>query len=284
MNDRKAIVTFATGRKYLLDFDRTFRPSLERYARSTGHDLVIIPELIRPTDKPRFWFWQKFLVWEHPVVKQYGRITLMDADIFVTRHAKDVFAAVGDLGWGMVVANPYNDPVNAVTDLRYYDDCPAANRPPVAGNVGVTVISRKYEPDLLTLYDQYAGKEARGYETGPLCYLLFNDEKNGVYLDAEFNVPVTLYIRKHGHSLSSILRMYDGASFIHFVGGKWRSVFYFLRWFEGSPVWQQRLVRWAARPGLDGITSAGFSSLQWMTGIYEYRIRKQLFGLVASKA
>ncbi len=267
-----AVVTFATGKEYQKNFSKTFRPSLERYAQKINKEFIVIGDFIRPSSKHTFW--QRLLMFENPEIAKYDKVLMVDADIYITKHAKNIFDAVGDKPWGIAPNNAYNLPEYAITDLYYYNDCPKENRPAFACNCGMYVISRSYQEDLAKVYEEYSEKESRGYESGPLNYFLLN-ENRGIILSSEFNTLVSMYIKKYGHSLSSILKMYDDNSFLHFAASKWRSVFYFIKWLDTTEsTTAKKIVRFFGKKDFDPITSVVFSLAQRAVGIYGYRIKK----------
>ena len=274
-DDRKssiAIVTVAIGDKYLKKYDAMFRQSFLRYGKAVGADLFVVDDYIIPSDK-RGW-WQKLVPFEDSRIAEYEKVVVIDYDIYITKHAKNVFSAVGEKPWGICKSNPYDLAKNAIEDQYYFASCPEENRPPFAANGGMIVMSRSYKDALKKVYEQYSDIEARDMEAGPLFYFLYNDGK-GMILDEEFNTPVALYVTKYGCSLSSVLRMYDRSSFIHFVGGKWHAIYYFVRWFDGlESKMAKKVVRFLGSKRYDPITSALFRLFQRGVGIYDHRIRK----------
>lgn len=274
--DRKAIVTFATGKKYLKNFNETFRPSVERYSKSINTDLVVVEEFIRPSSKHTFW--QRLLMFSDPRIAANDKVLMIDADIYITKHAKNIFDAVGEKLWGISKNNAYDLPNYAITDQYYFNDCPKEGRPPFAANSGMYVMSRTYKGELEAIYDEYSERESRGYEAGPLFHFLYNDGK-GIILGPEFNTLVIAYMQKYGHSLSAVLKMYDTSSFLHFAAGKWRSIFFFIRWFDNTESrFAKKVVRYLGTSRFDRLTSALFSVFQRAVGIYDYRIKKKLLG------
>lgn len=270
--EKRAIVTFASDKEYLENFNKTFRPSVERYAQKIEKDLIIVTAYIRPS--PRRAFWQRLVMFSHPEVSKYDKVLMIDADIYITKHAKNVFDAVGMYPWGIAKNNAYDLPKYATGDLKYYDDCPTENRPTFAGNGGMYVISRSYKDELEKIYDEYHLKESRGYEVGPLCYFLFNEGK-GIILPPEFNTLVLAYMEKYGHSLSSVMRMYDEASFLHFAAGQWHFLFLFLKWFDTTnAITLKKIVRFFAKKKFDSITGPFIAFAQRCVGSYEYRFQK----------
>jgi hypothetical protein len=271
MNDqRTAIVTFATGEAYLRQFTTTFRPSVERYARSVGKPFVVITKLIRET--PKHPSWQKLLIFQESSVREFDRILIVDGDIFITKHARNIFEEIGDAPWAAVQNNPYNLPTLAKTDMNLYENCPQENRPSFVVNGGMFLITREYRSALENIFETQP--EQTCYEQGPLSYYLLNEGK-GRILSPEFNTIVHSYIEKYGHSLSSILAMYDQASFLHFVAGKWRSVFYFIRWFDGTRLSViKKILRRLGSEKYDPFTRTLFGFAERCIGSYLYRSKR----------
>lgn len=271
-NKSIAIVTVAIGDKYLKKYNNMFRKTFERYAKAVGADLILVDDFIIPSNR-RGW-WQKLVPFEDPRIGHYNKIAVIDYDIYITKHAKNVFTVVGNKPWGICKSNPYDLPENAVSDLYYFNDCPKENRPPFAANGGMFVMSKLYRSALKEVYDTYSEIEARDMEAGPLFYFLYNDAK-GLILDHEFNTPVALYVQKYGCSLSAVLRLYDGSSFIHFVGGKWHSIHLFIKWFDTTNSHLcKKVVRFFCAKHFDPITSLAFKVLQRWLGIYDHKFRR----------
>jgi len=271
-NSDRAIVMFAIGEKYLKSFNETFRPSIERYARKINTETIVVEELIRPSSKKIYW--QRLVMFSHPVISKYDKVLMVDSDIYITKHARNIFDVVGERPWGICKNNAYDLPTLALTDISCYEDCPKKNRPSFLTNSGMYVISKSYQNNLEKIYAENQIREARGYDMGPISYFLLND-KNGVILSSEFNTIVVSYIEKYGCALSSILKMYDSASFIHFAANKWHSIFIFVRWFDTTEFYlSKRLVRFLGRRQFDFITAPAFKIFQHLVGIYNYRFRK----------
>lgn len=272
-NDQ-AVVMFAVGTEYLKNFNRTFRPSIECYAQKINADPIVVTEIIRPSSSKIYW--QRFLMFNHPQIAQYDKVLMVDSDIYITKHAKNIFDAVGELPWGACKNNAYDLPGLAETDMYCFENCPKENRPRFLLNGGVYVISKSYKEDLEKLFEEYSKKETRGYDMGPLSYFLLNENK-GVVLSPEFDTIVVSYIQKYGCSLSSILRMYDSASFLHFAAGKWYSVFLFIRWFDNTDsILAKKVVRFFGRKQFDFVTGPLIKFLQRLVGIYRYRFKKYI--------
>lgn len=272
MDHTRAIVLLAVGEKYRKHFNETFRPSVERYAEKISTSTIVIEDVIRPS--PYQIYWQRFLMFSHPKVSLCDRVLMIDSDIYITKHAKDIFDVVGSYPWGACKNNAYDIPRYAKSDMDCFASCPVENRPSFLLNGGVYVISRTYKDDLERLYEEYAPKEGVGYDMGPLSYFLLN-EKKGIVLPPEFDTLVAPYLEKYGHSLSSVLEMYDSASFLHFAASKWRSVFLFIRWFDTTHSnLAKKVVRFFGQKKFDFLTSILIALFQRIVGMYTYRLEK----------
>lgn len=268
----RAIILFAVGKEYLNNFNRTFRPSVEQYAQKINTTTVIVDQIIKPSSSQIYW--QRFLMFSHPEVAKYKKVLMIDSDIYITKHAKDIFDAIRESPWGATKNNAYDLPKLAGTDLLCFESCPVENRPKFLLNGGVYVISQSYKKDLERLYEQYSIKEHRGYDMGPLSYFLLN-EKRGIILPPEFNTIVLSYIEKYGCALSSILKMYDDNSFLHFAASKWHSVFIFIKWFDNTESsLAKKIVRFLGKKQFDFITAPIFKLFQCFVGVYNYRFKK----------
>lgn len=270
-SEKRVVVMFGIGKEYLNNFNKTFRPSILRYAKKNKIDSVLVDEQIRPSNKKIYW--QRLLMFSHPIVSKYDKVLMVDSDIYITKHAKNIFDVVGEKPWGICKNNAYELASLNITDPYCYEDCPKENRPNFLTNSGMYVISKSYQKDLERIYDENQIKEARGYDMGPLAYLLLNDGK-GIILPSEFNTIVVSYLEKYGCALSTILKMYDDASFLHFAANKWLSVFIFIRWFENANTNVQKAVRFLGNRRFDFITSRFFRIFQKFLGIYNYRLKK----------
>lgn len=273
--DKNAIVAFAVGEEYKKNFNQTFRPSVEQYAENINTELIIVDQIIQPSKSKIYW--QRFLMFSHPQISQYSRVLMVDSDVYITKHAKNIFNAVGKYPWGATKNNAYDLPELSKTDKLCFESCPKENRPNFLLNGGVYVISSSYKNDLERLYKEYSIKEHRGYDMGPLSYFLLNENK-GIVLPPEFNTIVISYLQKYGCSLSVILKMYDSASFIHFAASKWRSVFLFIKWFDTTDSEIiKKIIRFFGKKSFDPFTSLAFKVAQRLVGIYNYRFRKYFY-------
>jgi hypothetical protein len=269
-NKNTAIVTFVVGKKYLESFNETFGPSIRQYAKKIGREFVSVSDFIVPTSKHPSW--QKLMIFKSELLSGYDRVLIVDGDIYITRHAKDIFEVIGERPWGIVKNNPYDLASFAKSDLTLYKYCPLENRPDFVVNGGMFMISREYQHGLEKIF--HTQEEQVCYEQGPLSYFLLNDAR-GVVLPPLFNTVVSSYIEAYGCGLSVVLRMYDEASFLHFAASKWRSLFIFIRWFDttDSDV-AKKIVRFFGQKKFDFLTAPLITLLQRMMGSYTYRFKK----------
>lgn len=267
---RLAIVTMAIGDKYLRFYDKTFRKSQERYAKGLGIDFKVVTDMVVPS--PKHPSWQKLLLFTLPDFSDRQSLLFMDADIYVTRHARDIFKAVGNRPWGIAKNNAYDLASLSITDQQLYLRCPASNRPSFVVNCGMFVVTPSYRDRFKSIFQ--SNEEQPCYEQGPLSYFFLNENK-GLVLDSEFNTIVISYLEAHGRGLSSVLQMYASSSFIHFTAGKHRSVFYFVKWFDGV---DSRLVKrsiyYFAHKRFDPFTASLFRFSDRCIGIYGFRIKR----------
>jgi hypothetical protein len=150
--ERRAIVLLAVGEKYRQNFNETFRPSVERYAQKISTPTVIIEEVIRPS--PYKIYWQRFLMFSHPKVSLCERVLMIDSDIYITKHALNIFDAVGEYPWGACKNNAYDIARYTESDMNCFASTPLENRPSFLLNGGVYVVSKTYKEDLERLYEE----------------------------------------------------------------------------------------------------------------------------------
>jgi hypothetical protein len=147
MQEKRAIVTLNIGDKNNKLFSLT-RPVLERYARRTGADFIVIDE--RKINRENVDF-EKYQVYE--LLDKYDRVLFLDADIIVAPECPDLFNIVpkecfgayvlyddyfkdikecqdkcGDIGWGngvfnagvMLVSGQHREAFNPFSPVRYF--------------------------------------------------------------------------------------------------------------------------------------------------------------------
>jgi len=218
LNEKKhkeVIAVLVIGKKWTDIFNKTYRKCFEDYARKINAELVIIDDYIKKSDKRAPW--QKLLIFDHPKISKYDRAMFLDADIYITKHARNPFESLQNKPWGVVDNNPYNLESLKKTDPQLYNHCPTHNRPEKMINSGVFIISKEYKSMLDMIYEKYP--EQQCCDNGPLSYHLLNDGK-GVLLPEEFNTIFCCYRFAFGLGLSKVLKMYHENSFIHFAGNK----------------------------------------------------------------
>lgn len=281
MNGKEnVVVTTVIGDKYKDMYNKTFRASQERFVRKINTDFIFIEKDIEKSPNHSHPSWQKLLMFRHPEISKYKRVFFLDADILVTRHAKNPFEIVDQsFSWGMAKNNPHLTSEAIDGDLELYKYCPVEHRPDFMLNAGVFLIDKSCEPVLEHIF--YTYKEQPCYDNGPFSYHLLTGPK-GMILPSEFNLVVFNYIKAYGCSLSSILRMYREASLLHFVASKWRSVFYFLRWFDTTESYLlKKIVMYFDNKRYDFLTEKFFMLWERLWGIYNYRIKKTISKLFA---
>ncbi len=266
----QAIVVFAIGDKYFKEFSRTFRPSFERYARKISIPLIISEKQLQETTKHPSW--QKLLVFKHPTVSQCEKIMIIDGDMYITKHAQNIFSVCANVSWAACRNNAYNLSDLAKSDLDLYRFCSSTNRPNFVVNCGMFIISHFYKDSIEKIFKEQ--KEQTCYEQGPLSYFLIN-QPGGKILPPEFNTIVSSYVDNYGCSLSSILKMYQSASFLHFAASKWRSIFYFIRWLDTTESeFLKKCVFFCGKKRFDFLTSRMFKLFERFLGVYNYRVKR----------
>ncbi len=271
-NTKSVVITTVMGEKYTKVYQETFRQSQLNFVNRINSNFIIIDRDIEISLKHSHPSWQKLLMFRREDIFKYERVLFIDADVYITKHAKNPFEVVGDVSWSMAKNNAYDLPVPAISDLKLYYQCPESNRPDFMLNAGVFIVSKACKPILEHIFYSYT--EQPCYDNGPFSYHLLNSP-NGVILPSEFNTIVFSYIQAYGCSLSSILNLYYNNSFLHFVASKWRSVFYFIRWFDNADsVFLKKIVRFFGKKEFDFITIRIFKLTERIWGIYDFRIKK----------
>lgn len=275
---REVMLVMAIGEKFLSYYNKKFRESHERFAQKIGRKLVVISEFIEsfPGKYPA---WQRLLMFRHPEIAKYDKVLVVDADIYITKHARNPLEVCGDKPWGVVKNNPYNLPSLEKTDLELYNFCPKENRPSFQLNLGMYVISKVYQPIWERLF--YESPEQPCYENGPLSYFLLNEGK-GMILPAEFNTMVTPYREAFGYGLSAILKMYRENSFIHFAGGIHRPILALVRYIDTheNSVFT-KFIYFLGQEKFDKYTEKMIAIAQKVVSAFNYHIKRRLSKLFA---
>jgi hypothetical protein len=274
---KEVILVMAIGEKYLNFYNNNFRESHERFAKKINRELVVLSEFIEsfPGKYPA---WQRLLMFRHPKIAPYDKVLMIDADIYITRHARNPFEVCGDKPWGVVHNNPYNLASLAKSDLELYAFCPKENRPNYQLNLGMYVISKQYQPVWERLF--YESPEQPCYENGPLSYFLINEGK-GMILPPEFNTLTSPYREAFGNGLSTVIKMYDENSFIHFAGGIHWPILWIIRYIDTHQNPITKLLRFLGQRRYDKITEKAIESAHKLVSAYNYHIKKRFSKLFA---
>lgn len=218
---KNAVVTIVLGTTYGCLYNRYFKASHERFARSIGADLIIIRDYIVPTTKHPSW--QKMVMFRHEAVQKYDRVLFVDADIYIQRDAKNPFDMVPRGQWGMVKNNEYDIPAIAESDLTLYSHCPTQpSHPSFVLNGGFFVAEKAVHQKVFEyIFDHYPEEDC--YEQGPLSYHFLTGFSGttflGTILPGNYNGVLAAYRQKYGRGLSVIVRFFRENQFIHFAGG-----------------------------------------------------------------
>ena len=218
-NKQNVLVTIAIGKKYIDFYNRNFRKSHEAFSKKINVPLIVIYDYIDDSlfGKNRHPAWQKLKIFDSSLTEGYERICWIDADIFITSHAKNPFDLIPKGSWGAVRNNIYNLKKYKKNDPNLYSFCPSKNRPKYILNTGFFVVERKLHSNLFNfIYHNY--HEQTCYENGPLSYHLLNTHP-GCELKKEFNLLMPLYGEKFDINLKTLFVLVRDSYFIHFAGG-----------------------------------------------------------------
>lgn len=277
-SQENVVVTTVTGEKFTKTYVRLFKDSQVRYVDRLGLDFVFITEFIEHSSNHKHVSWQKMLMFRHPRIAPYKKALFIDADIYVTRHAKNPFEVVGDKIWAEADNNPYKLAYLTENDPRLYDSCPKENRPKIMLNGGVLVIAKEASYIMEKVF--YGYKEQNCYDNGPMSYHLLNTP-GGMILPTEFNTLVVAYQMAFGRGLSSIIKMYKEASFLHFAGGPMKTMptLQIVKYIDTHPdsVWT-KILYFFEKEKYDGLTIPILALIRRVIGIYDYRVKRK-FGL-----
>lgn len=272
-----AIVTTVMGEKFSKFYDKFFKESQIKFSDKIKTDFVVIDKVIEESKKHSHPSWQKLLMFRNKNIYDYKRVLFIDADVYVTKHAKNPFEGIGDeIIWSMAKNNPYNLSDYAKTDLELYAYCPKNNRPDYMLNAGVFIIKKTHSQIMENIFYEY--EEQPCYDNGPFSYHLLNTP-NGTILPTEFNVLILCYFKAFGQGLSSVIKVYGESSFIHFAGGPMKSIsaLYIIKYIDTHPnSVLTRLLYLFGNKRLDFITIPILNQINRIIASYHYRIKKRM--------
>jgi len=272
------VVSTVTGEKYTKMYESLFKDSQTRYVNRLNLSFVFIREFIEHSLRHTHVSWQKMLMFRHPEIAPYKRVLFIDADIYITRHARNPFEIVGDKIWAEADNNPYKVPYLTENDPKLYDYCPKENRPEMMLNGGVLVITKDTSYVMEKVF--YGYNEQPCYDNGPLSYHLLNTP-GGMVLPSEFNTLVVAYRMAFGRGLSVILKMYQESSFLHFAGGpiKTMPTLQIVKYIDMHPdALCTQIIYFLGKKNLDPVTAPLLNFIGKIIAIYDYHIKRR-FGL-----
>ncbi len=268
------VVTTVTGEKFTKFYERLFKDSQVNYVKRLGLNFVFIRDIIEKSQRHNHISWQKMLMFRHPEIAPYKRVLFIDADIYVTRHARDPFQVLGDKIWAEADNNPYKVPYLTENDPKLYDFCPKENRPEIMLNGGVLLVTRDMIPVMEKVFYEY--DEQPCYDNGPMAYHLLNTP-GGMVLPSEFNTLVVPYRMAYGRGLSVILKMYAESSFLHFAGGPMKSMptLQIIKYIDTHPhSFFTKVIYFFGKKKYDFFTARILDGIRRLIGIYDYRIKR----------
>ncbi len=271
------IVSTVMGEKYTKAYEEVFKDSQTSFAKKIQTEFLYITKDIEFSTKHKHPSWQKMLMFKDPRIAQYSHILFIDADVYVTRHAKNPFEVVGDVPWSMADNNPYKVKYLTDNDLKLYDHCPPENRPKIMLNAGVFIVTKESQPVLEKVFYDY--EEQPCYDNGPVSYHLLNGPK-GKLLPSEFNQIVWAYREAFGKGLSTILRMYEESSFLHFAGksSKTYPTLQIIKYIDTHPSsFLTKVIYLAGRKYFDFITAPLLKLIKYVRENYR-GLKKKLTG------
>lgn len=268
------VVTTVMGEKFSKFYDKFFKKSQIKFSEKIKTDFITINNNIEESEKHSHPSWQKLLMFRREDVSKYKKVLFIDADVYITKHARNPFDIVGESIWSMAKNNPYNLANYAKTDLELYKYCPKINRPDYMLNAGVFIIKKTHRQVMENIFYEY--EEQPCYDNGPFSYHLLNSQ-GGMILPSEFNTLVICYRGAFGSGLSVILKMYNESSFIHFANGPMKSIstLYIIKYIDTHPnSILTRLLRLLGNKRLDFITAPLLNQMNKIIASYHYRIKK----------
>jgi len=209
MNNKKAIVALAVGKRFSRMVKNFCQQNWKLYAEKYGYDLIISEELWDNSDfgKSRCAAWQKCLVLSQKWSQDYDRIVWLDTDIIINPNSPDISEGipVDKIGAVNEFASPTRDSYKLALS-RMYEHWTNLNYKPVINyraqeyyksfgiecnfedvvQTGVMVFNPKIHREILEhVYYNYEEK-GLNYEMRPLSYEIL---KSGMihWIDYRFN-------------------------------------------------------------------------------------------------
>lgn len=156
---RTCIGIVCIGDSYIQEFEQTFKPSVVKYAARHGYDLKIFTSYLDPehTHKDCISF-QKCLVPE--ALKDYDRVIVMDADIWMSDHAPPIPECGEKIGIVNEMLQPEYSTVGCTTPpIPYYASCGFDIQTDKMLNTGFMICNPAIHADILRqVYDKHIDK------------------------------------------------------------------------------------------------------------------------------
>ena len=215
---RVCIGIVCIGKKYLLEFEKTFKPSVEKYAKKQGYDLKIFTDFLDSEHtNPDCISFQKCLVPRE--LKDYDCVIVMDADIYIHDHAPPIHYKISDkVGIVNEVAQvspeQYRQLGFASEPIEYYKLAGFDLKTNKILNTGLILCNpSKHWEFLESVYNKYinsAPNHPRRFHYEQAC-IGYELQMNDMYSDL-VNDWTHIYI------FDKVLNLRNTPSFIHFAG------------------------------------------------------------------
>lgn len=199
MSERVALATLALGRRYEHRWRRVCEPLWRAYAERHDYEVICLTAPLDDSDRARARSpaWQKCLILEQPIARDFDRVVWVDADVAIRPEAPPIHAGVPRELVGAV--DEYSSPTRELHDLTlaklyahwesvgvpyvdnptpadYYAAWGLAPRFDRVVQTGVMVLSPDHHAAILRrTYDRYEDRGAPlNYEMRPLSWELLD--------------------------------------------------------------------------------------------------------------
>jgi hypothetical protein len=219
MNKHVAIVTLLLGD---CPWSVPFIESQKRYAQRIGVPYRVVTEPLDTGDvaRSRHPSWQKCLIPLQPWTDEYEQLLIIDADVFVTEHALNIFEYIAPKnisGSAELVMQP-------AEARRMYRAHKMPIEYPICINGGVIVMSPWCHREIYknAYYHKerwFVGTREQGWdgwlEQPEMAYGMLSDD-SFFYMDGQFN---RLLYRLKDITEEEMMSYYHASSFLHWAGG-----------------------------------------------------------------
>jgi len=209
------------GTKYLQEFNEFFRPSVESYCNKYGYSLKVFDTFLDSTNKhPCLISFQKALIPTQDCMKEYDLVVILDADIYINKHAPPIHTLELNGKIGMVnelsqIPHDKREFLKIEPPNIYYGRNGFVISDDIYLNSGLIICNPKtHGPILKTIYDKYSGGaslSASPFHYEQSCIGGYLIEKNLItQIPAEWN---------HIYMFDKLLlRRTGNYNFMHFAG------------------------------------------------------------------